>query len=111
SSPVVVAFAQEGKQAVLKNRSDVIAALLEGGAAVCLPDLRGCGETRPGDGRGRTSSATAISATELMLGRTMLGLRLRDLRSVLEHLRSRPDVDGKPVALWGDSVAPANPAR
>jgi hypothetical protein len=106
--PVVVAFAQQGKQEFLKKSAEGIAELLKGGAAVCLPDLRGTGQTRPGDSRGRASAATSISATELMLGQTLLGSRLRDLRSVLRYLRGRPDLDGRRVALWGDSFAPAN---
>jgi hypothetical protein len=106
---VVIGFAQEGKQAFLKQRPEVLAELLAGGTAVCLPDLRGTGETAPGSGRGRTSSATAISATEWMLGRTLLGLRLRDLRAVLLYLRTRPELDPARLALWGDSFAPTNP--
>ncbi len=107
--PVVIAVAQGGKQEFLKKRTADIAALVNGGAAVCLPDLRGTGETRPGDGRGRGSEATSIAATELMLGRTLVGLRLRDLRSVIRHLATRADVDPKRVALWGDSFASPNP--
>jgi dienelactone hydrolase len=104
----VVAVAQSGKQDFLKQRSSEIAALLDGGIAVCLPDLRGTGETRPGDSRGRGSEGTSIAATELMLGRTLLGLRIRDLRSVLQYLRSRPELHPKRLALWGDSFAPVN---
>ena len=92
--PLVVAVAQQGKQAFFRQRSDVLAALLRGGAAVCLPDLRGTGETRPaGDRRGppaglfttveRTSEGTLLACGELMLGQTLLGTRLQDLRSVL----------------------------
>src|SRR5262249_22209652 len=77
----------------LKERADDLARLLEGGVAVALPDLRGTGGTRPGDGRGRNSSATALASSELMLGRTLLGARLRDLRSVLAHRRGRADLD------------------
>jgi hypothetical protein len=103
-----IGFSQGGKQEFLKQRSADIAALLKGGIAVCLPDLRGTGETRPGDGRGRGSESTSIAATELMLGRTLLALRLRDLRSVLLYLRSRSELDPKRLALWGDSFAPVN---
>jgi dienelactone hydrolase len=107
--PVAVAFAQHGKQAFLKNRTSALAELLQGGVAVCLPDLRGTGETRPaGDARGRTGAGTAISATELMLGETLLGARLKDLRSVLRYLRGRPELDPARVGLWGDSFAPVN---
>jgi cephalosporin-C deacetylase-like acetyl esterase len=108
--PVVVGFAQEGKQAFLKNRAETIAALLDGGAAVCLPDVRGTGETRPADdSRGRQSTATGISSNELMLGQTLVGSRLQDLRSVLRYLRTRPEIDPSRIALWGDSFAPVNP--
>jgi hypothetical protein len=106
---LVVCVCQEGKAAFLKERASAVAALLDGGAAVCLVDVRGTGETRPGDGRGRNSAATSISSTELMLGQTLVGARLRDLRAALKYLRSRKDVSADRVALWGDSLAPVNP--
>jgi hypothetical protein len=107
--PVAVAVAQHGKGAFLKDRSSAIAELLQGGVAVCLPDLRGTGETKPaGDSRGRTGAGTALSASELMLGETLVGARLRDLRAVLRYLRSRPELDSARIGLWGDSFAPAN---
>jgi dienelactone hydrolase len=113
---LVVYLCQEGKAEFLKSRADAVAALYDGGATVCLVDVRGTGETRPGDGRGRQSSATTISSTELMLGQTLLGSRLRDLRAVLKYLRGFKDI-GRPggigaerIALWGDSLAPANAA-
>ncbi len=106
--PIVVAFAQAGKQAFLKERADDLARLLAGGVAVALPDLRGTGETSPGTARGRRSAATALASSELMLGRTMLGARLLDLRGVLRYLRTRDDLDGDRLALWGDSFAPVN---
>jgi hypothetical protein len=107
--PVVVGLAQEGKQEFLRRRADEIAALLTAGTAVCLPDVRGVGETSPGDGRERRSAATSLSSSELMLGQSLLGGRLRDLRAVLRHLRQRPELDARRVALWGDSFAPVNP--
>jgi dienelactone hydrolase len=106
--PVVVAFAQQGKQEFLKKHAEAIAELLAAGVMVCLPDLRGSGETRPGDGRGRQSAASSISASELMLGQTLVGSRVRDVRSVIGYLRGRSDVDARRIALWGDSLAPVN---
>jgi hypothetical protein len=107
--PLVVAFSQEGKQAFLRARADELAGLLRGGVAVCLPDVRGTGETKPaGDSRGRTSASTAISSSELMLGQTLLGARLRDLRTVCCYLRGSPEFDRERVALWGDSFAATN---
>ncbi len=106
---VVVAFCQEGKEALLLGRTEEIAGLLRRGITVCLPDLRGTGETRPAGARGFQSEASSLAASEWMLGRTLLGARLADLRSVLRWLRARPDVDPHGVALWGDSFALPNP--
>lgn len=106
--PLVAAFAQEGKAAFLKHRADDIAELVRAGVAVALVDLRGTGETRPGDGRGRTSAATAHSASEWMLGQTLLWSRVRDLHVIVEYLRSVYVHDR--IALWGDSFAEPNGA-
>src|SRR5262249_12023801 len=93
--PVVVGLAQGGKQAFLAERADALAELVDGGVAVCLPDVRGIGETHPADkSRGRSSTDTDVSSTELMLGQTLVGSRLRDLRSVLAYLRTRKELDG-----------------
>jgi dienelactone hydrolase len=107
--PLVVAVAQEGKQAFLRKRADDLAGLLQNGVAVCLPDVRGTGETKAaGDSRGRTSSGTSISSSELMLGQTLVGSRLRDLRTVWHYLRDRSDFDPGRIGLWGDSFAARN---
>jgi dienelactone hydrolase len=108
--PVVLGVSQHGKHEFLRQRAGVIAELLTSGIAVCLPDVRGTGESSPGDDRGRRGTATNVSSSEWMLGQSLLGGRLRDVRSVLAHLRQRKDVDATSVALWGESFAPVNPA-
>jgi dienelactone hydrolase len=108
-APIVLGIAQSGKAGFLRERTELVAKLLMGGVAICLPDLRGTGETSPGNSRGRESADTSISSTELMLGETLVGARLRDLRTVLRFLGSHPDLDPRRVAVWGDSFAAANP--
>jgi len=107
--PCVVAVAQGGKAGFLKYRSDEIAELLKNGVAVCLPDLPGSGETSPSTYRGRRSPATGISSGRLMLGGTIVGDRLGDLLSIIEWLRTRDEVNGEQIAIWGDSFARVNP--
>ena len=107
-TPVVVAVCQAGRAGLIRERAAEIAALLEGGVAVCLPDLGGTGETGLGSGRGYQSAATSLSSSELMLGETPVGNQLRDLRAVLAWLRTRKHVDTKKISLWGDSLAPVN---
>jgi hypothetical protein len=101
--PVVLALAQTGKERFLDERSTDLAALLKQGTAVCLADVLGTGEAAPG------SSTASLVATELMLGTTALGARLKDSRAVLRYLSGRKDLDPQRVVLWGDSFAAANP--
>ena len=100
--PIVLALAQGGTEAFLSGRRAELSVLLKQGVAVCLADVRGTGEI----GRDR---ATSEAATELMLGGTALGARLKDVRTVLRYLATRPDVDAKRVVLWGDSFTDPNP--
>jgi hypothetical protein len=46
-----------------------------------------------------------------MLGETLVGRRLKDVRTVLVYLRQRKDLDSARVALWGESLAPLNSSR
>jgi dienelactone hydrolase len=107
--PVVVGVASEGKEGFLRHRGAELSELLDRGVAICLPDVRGTGETDPGRDRGWNGAATAHAATELMLGGTTLGVQLSDLQSVLAWVRQRTDVDVSRLAVWGDSFAPMNP--
>jgi len=114
--PVVAAVSEGGKEGFLAARSHEIEGLLKAGIAVCLPDVRGTGETSPTprrdpDGDTIDGDEIVLSSTELMLGQTLLGQRLKDLRTVLAYLRSRQDLDSKRLGLWGDSFTPVNPAH
>jgi hypothetical protein len=106
---LVVAVSQHGKDPFLRERGGEIASVIAGGAMVCLPDVRGTGETSPPGSQETRGDVTDLSATEWMLGQTLLGSRLRDFRSVLRYLRTRLDLDPARIALWGDSFAPVNP--
>lgn len=108
-APLVIAFAQHGHAKFLSDRKATLTELLARGVAVCLPDVRGTGASSPDGSREMRSEATSLSATELMLGGTLLGARLRDLRTVFVAFREIAEVDATRVALWGDSFAPVNP--
>lgn len=101
---IVIGLAQEGKAGFLKHRAEVIAELLKNNIAVCLPDLRGTGETA-NDGRGRTSGATSYSASLLMHGQTVPGAQFHELEFVINTLAK---LGYKRMALWGDSFAAPN---
>ncbi|MFN4259204.1 MAG: hypothetical protein ACK4RK_07885 [Gemmataceae bacterium] len=103
--PVVVGVAQASNETFLKQRAGGIAELLQGGVAVCLPEVRGVTT-----GRGSYGDSGSLSFHYLLYDDTLLGARLRDLRAVLSYLRDRKDVDDRLIALWGDSFAPVNAA-
>ena len=106
--PIVIALADSGKQKFLAARADAVSTWLEAGCVVCLPDVRGSGETSVGDSHGPQSIGTTLSCCDQVLGQTLLGSRLRDLRSILLFLRACRGLDEK-VLLWGDSLAAPNP--
>jgi dienelactone hydrolase len=111
-TPVVLAIAQGGKGQFLSERGEDVITLLRNGFAVCLPDVRDSGEVAHTASRApgaRGPGAMDLSETGLMLGGTMLGARLKDVRTVFHYLASRPDIDPAKIALWGDSVAETNP--
>jgi dienelactone hydrolase len=121
--PMVMALAQQGKERFLSDRGNEIAALLRAGVAVCLADVRGVGETadnappwyakaaEASGGHSETHRARnmELAAVEFMLGRTMLGSRLKDARTVFHYLSGRADVDAARIMLWGDSFTETNP--
>ncbi len=102
-TPAVLAFAQDGTKGFQANRAAEIERLLEHGIAVCLADVRGVGRKARGPG------AMGPAANELMLGNTLLGARLKDARTLFRYLASRPEIDPKRIALWGDSFGAVKP--
>ena len=107
--PVVVGLAEGGKELFLDDRSAQIEALLKKGVAVCLPDVRGTGETTPDGRRDPENDENMQAVNEQTLGETLVGRRVKDLRTVLAYLRSRGDLDSARLGLWGESLQPVNP--
>jgi len=105
-TPIILAISQGGKGQFLLERGEDVMTLVRNGIAVCLPDVRDTGEVAHTTSRG--PGAMDLSETELMLGGTMLGARLKDVRTVFHYLASRSDVDPAKIALWGDSFAEIN---
>jgi hypothetical protein len=86
SRSTTILLAQKGKAAVVAERGEMIDALLES-QVVCLVDVRGTGEIGGDESRGGRSRASGRAATALMVGESILGMQLRDLRSVIGYLR------------------------
>ncbi len=106
--PVVVMVSSRGKQAFFPTHGEAMAAFLKAGIAVCLPDVRGTGETQPGSSAARGSARTSISQTNLILGQSVIGSQLRDLRTVIRWLAAREEIDGEKIAVWGEAFHTPN---
>src|SRR5262249_30976709 len=58
--------------------------------------------------RGDGGAFQSLAQMEFDLGRSLLGSRLKDLRTVLAWLRQRPGIDKTRIALWGTTFTPFN---
>ena len=82
---------------------------------MCAPDLRGIGDLTPEFGRHSARNAREHANDEmwawssLVLGKPLAGQRVTDLLAVVQGLRARPDLKGKPLVLAarGFSTVPA----
>ncbi len=107
--PVVIGVAQEGNRQLNHDRRELIVGLLQGGAAVCLAELRGVGDGRHGElYRGRISPSSGVFSASLALGESLMSSRVRDLRSIIAYLSIQGEVDRERMILWGDSLATIN---
>jgi hypothetical protein len=106
--PVVIGVAEGGKEEFLNMRANEVSALLKKGVAVCLPDVRGTGETTPDGRRDPENDENMQAVNEQMLGETLLGRRLKDLRTAVAYLRTRKEIDHTHLGLWGESLQPVN---
>jgi hypothetical protein len=105
--PLTVLCGQGGARELLAKRAGEVAALIGKGEAVAVVDLGGTADLPPGR-RSHQNASTGLAASALMLGRPLLGERLRVLRLALAVLREREDIDKSKIRLWGDSTAAAN---
>ena len=103
SNKIAIMISQGGKKSLLENRSVEIASLLQEGFTVCLPDVRGTGELKTGNSRGRNSGSTSLSSSLMMTGDLRITGQVRDLQSVLEWLKKESAHPSPQFLLWGDS--------
>ena len=103
----VLGFANDGIAGILKRREAEIATALAGGMVIVLAEPRGMGAAGTSTDRGQQSASTSHSATCLMLGQTLLGGQMRDLRAVWRHVKRMPNIDTtSAIVAGGSGVAP-----
>lgn len=108
-SNIIVCVAQEGKAAFLIHRKSEIFSLLEIGVCVVLVDLRSSGETEPTPFRLPESIATEQAIDLWQMKESLIGSRVKDLRSILSMLSKRSDLDvSKGLCLWGEGFTSPN---
>jgi hypothetical protein len=106
--PVVVGVSSAGKARLLAERSVQVERLLKAGVAVCLVDVRGCGETRPGRNRLPDGESAYLQYNAWGFNESLPAYQLRDLRTALAWVRRLESIDARRVALWAEGFADAN---
>ena len=112
--PCVVGVCSQGKAKFLREHAVAVAQLLASGVDVCLVDVRGVGETATESVPSRTGASTSHAATALMLGQSVVELRLLDLLAVVRWLRGEeqsPRANNAPkrrIAVWGTDDGSVN---
>ena len=86
------------------ERDNGLQAVRQGYIAMC-PDMRGFGECVDEDHQhiNWNESCICSAGRSIMLGRTLLGGRVWDVRRNIDYLVSRSDVDGRRIACIGQS--------
>ena len=105
SRPVGIADTPEEIETVFGGERDYgLQAVRQGYIALC-PDMRGFGECVDEDHREihHNESCRFSAGRSIMLGRTLLGERVWDVRRAIDYLSSRADVDANRIACLGHS--------
>ncbi|PCJ56912.1 MAG: hypothetical protein COA79_17390 [Planctomycetota bacterium] len=104
----IVCIAQEGKKRFLFERSEEILTCLKSGIAIVLIDVIGTGETEVDSLRLPDSAANNASVYLAQMGKTLIGERVKNVRSVLAYLKVRTDIDPNNISLWGEGFSDPN---
>jgi len=102
-----LASSPEHQEHIVRHNYDFAHQLARRGFMVFAPEQRGFGERmeeEPGRRFGNsefTSSCLPASMNALMLGRTMLALRVWDVMRVLDYVATRPERIVKPIGCVG----------
>jgi dienelactone hydrolase len=106
--PLVLGVAQSGKARFLSERETEIERLLKSGVAVALLDVRGCGETSPGDSRYPEGPSVTLATVAWMQDDSLPARQLKDVRTALRYLATLKNVDRGRLALWGEGLTSPN---
>jgi len=99
-TPAVLYVNPAGRMAEAAPGGD-LEALVKDGYLVLAPDLRGWGESGPPKKPDGYSSSYQTSMRAILVGRTMLGMRVGDLLRTFDYLAARSDVDPARISVLG----------
>ncbi len=102
---------ERNRTALIEKRYCEIVSLLDNGWIICMPNVRGTGESAPQSAYTFHNAETAQNCGGFETGHPLIGFRVKDIRCTVDYLASRSDVDQKRICLFGDSLARINPER
>ena len=95
----------KGRPVVVEGERDYAVQAVREGYISLTPDMRGMGELMLQDDLAgdRGSSCQQLSQRALMVGRTLLGMRVLDCMSAVDYLTALPEVDAGKLVCTGQS--------
>ncbi len=101
---------ERDRRSLLRERSREMLALLDAGWLICIPNVRGTGESAPEGSYTFLNDETSQNCGGFEIARPLIGFRVKDVLCTLAYLRGRSDVRADHLVLVGDSLAERNPA-
>jgi dienelactone hydrolase len=94
-----------GRPVVVEGERDFAVQAVRAGHIALAPDLRGFGEMMLQDDldADRGSSCQQLAMRAMMVGRTLLGMRVLDIISCVDYLTGLPEVDPAKIVCTGQS--------
>lgn len=94
-----------GQPVVVEGERDFAVQAVQAGHIALAPDLRGFGELMLAQDVANKmgSSCQQLAMRAMMVGRTLLGMRVLDIISCVDYLTSLPEVDARKLVCTGQS--------
>lgn len=105
-SNIVIWLNEDGKNKIAQN-SDSIMKLLNNGSIVVLPDLSGVGESTDNSEQNDPkywNKEYRNAMIGLHTGTTLTGIRVNELLSLVKYLKSKPDLESKPISIKANGL-------
>jgi cephalosporin-C deacetylase-like acetyl esterase len=106
--PLVICLSQEGKLVFAEKRLAEINSFVAKGYSVAVVDVRGVGQTEATSFRLPESDTASLGIDLWQMHDSLLEKRIKDTKTIIKALASRPDISAEDITLWGEGFSEPN---